>query len=228
MLKKRPIPDSRNQLRSGQKGVVLLITLIVLVAMTLAAIAMMRSVDTGTLISGNLAFRQAASNAGDSGIEAAITWLAQNKTGNYLQTDHNSVGDSFGYSSTRAATPGLLPSGLKQSWDDYWNTVLVPNNQVVRVKFNAAGAPDPAGANLTDNAGNAVSYTIARLCTINGDPTAAGCSISKIAATTITGFNNQGAGTINLQYADQVYYRITVRVDGLHNTVSYVQAVITM
>ena len=41
--------------RSGQSGVVLFIALIVLVAMTLAGIAIMRSVDTGVAISGNVA-----------------------------------------------------------------------------------------------------------------------------------------------------------------------------
>jgi Tfp pilus assembly protein PilX len=50
-----------------QRGVVLLIALIMLVAMTLAGIGMMRSVDTGSVIAGNLAFKQATLNASDTG-----------------------------------------------------------------------------------------------------------------------------------------------------------------
>jgi Tfp pilus assembly protein PilX len=54
--------------RRAQQGVVLFIALIVLVAMSLAGIALMRSVDTNVLIAGNLAFRQGATMAGDWGI----------------------------------------------------------------------------------------------------------------------------------------------------------------
>ena len=42
------------RLRRTQSGVVLFIALIVLVAMTLAGIAIMRSVDTGNQIAGNV------------------------------------------------------------------------------------------------------------------------------------------------------------------------------
>ena len=46
------------RLRRAQRGVVLFIALIVLVAMSLAGVALLRGVDTGTIIAGNLAFRQ--------------------------------------------------------------------------------------------------------------------------------------------------------------------------
>ncbi|MCE3000272.1 MAG: hypothetical protein LW892_10630, partial [Betaproteobacteria bacterium] len=56
---------------AGERGVVLFTALIVLVAMTLAGIALMRRVDSGTLIAANQAFRQAATHIADLGIEAA-------------------------------------------------------------------------------------------------------------------------------------------------------------
>jgi Tfp pilus assembly protein PilX len=59
----------------AQNGVVLFITLIVLVAMTLAGIAMMRQVGTGVQIAGNLAFKQVATSVADRGIEAGRAWL---------------------------------------------------------------------------------------------------------------------------------------------------------
>ena len=54
---------SRTEYRGAgtQRGLVLFFALIALVAMSLAALALVRSVDTSTLISGNLAFRQAVS-----------------------------------------------------------------------------------------------------------------------------------------------------------------------
>lgn len=59
-----------------EQGVVLFIALIVLVAMTLAGVAMVRSGDTGSIFAGNLAFRQQTVTAGDGGIQTAFTWLS--------------------------------------------------------------------------------------------------------------------------------------------------------
>ena len=72
--------------RSAQRGVVLFIALIVLVAMTMAGLAMMRAVDTNNLIAGNLAFKNAAASAGDAAVEAARTWLTA-KTPGQLELD---------------------------------------------------------------------------------------------------------------------------------------------
>ena len=69
---------------SRQRGVVLFIALIVLVAMSLAGLAVMRSVDTNVLIAGNLAFRNAAVSASDAGIEAARDWLGAQSSGNLI------------------------------------------------------------------------------------------------------------------------------------------------
>lgn len=58
-----------------QRGVVLFIALIALVAMTLAGIALMRSVDTANVIAGNFAFKESTLHATDQAIEFAITAL---------------------------------------------------------------------------------------------------------------------------------------------------------
>ena len=58
-----------------QRGVVLFLALIALVIMSLAAVALIRSVDTNTLIAGNLSFKQAATTSADAGTEAAIAML---------------------------------------------------------------------------------------------------------------------------------------------------------
>ncbi len=63
-----------------QKGVVLFFALIALVVMSLAAVALIRSVDTNTLIAGNLAFKQSAMASADTGVETAIKWLDANQT----------------------------------------------------------------------------------------------------------------------------------------------------
>ena len=88
--------NSRNRsitMRTRQQGVVLFIALIVLVAMTLAGLAIMRSVDTSTLVSGNVAFRQAALSSGDRGLDAAFTWLKANAITGVLNA--NSFPDGY-------------------------------------------------------------------------------------------------------------------------------------
>ena len=59
----------------SQRGVVLLLALIMLVAMTLAGIVMYRQIGTGLIIARNLNFKRTAAVASDRGIETARTWL---------------------------------------------------------------------------------------------------------------------------------------------------------
>ena len=61
-----------------ERGLVLFIALIVLVAMSLAGVALMRSVDTGTVVAGNMAFKQAAIMVADRGTQEAAKWLQDN------------------------------------------------------------------------------------------------------------------------------------------------------
>lgn len=61
--------------RSRQRGVSLLFAMITVVALSLAAVAMIRSVDTGTTILGNLSFKQDTLLAADEATRLAIKWL---------------------------------------------------------------------------------------------------------------------------------------------------------
>jgi Tfp pilus assembly protein PilX len=187
---------------------VLLVALIVLVAMTLAGIALMRSVFTGNRVAGNLAFQQAATQSADVGIETAIAWLENNSAGNRLFNNINiGAGETVGYYASRQEP------GTTQSWDDWWAAVPVPDNRV-----NSLAA---------DAAGNTVAYVIQRLCNNVGDPNAGiGCSTSPTSSGTEG--SSRGSGVVALQVPGQRYYRITVRVSGPRNTVSFVQAVISL
>ena len=189
--------------KSKQNGVVLLIALIVLVAMTLAAIALVRSVDTTNVIAGNLAFQQSATNAGDVGSESAIAWL---ETQNLNSTLRVSSAEN-GYSA-------VWNSGTANRWDD----ILASSNV----------QPKEAGE---DSAGNVVSYIIQRLCTVEGlsaDPNdpATGCAVPPKVSSTIG--NSLDSGSVILFANKQRYYRITARVVGPRNTVSYTQTIIAL
>ena len=63
------------ELPTRQHGVVLFIALIVMVALSLAAIALIRSVDTTTTVIGNLAFRQASILPANMAVEEAAAAL---------------------------------------------------------------------------------------------------------------------------------------------------------
>ena len=194
------------QRRARQTGVVLVVTLIVLVAMTLAAIALVRSVDTTNVIAGNLAFRQAAINASDRGAQAAVAWL---ESAANLGQDN----PANGYTATQQQ-PDV---NLNQTWDWFWNNKIKPNNLNICAPTNCA--PDAAG--------NVVSYTIHRLCGGLGDPSTftANCSYSP---TSYILNSSTGANTVVLISANQEYYRVTIRVDGPRNTVSYTQVVVAL
>lgn len=191
-----------------ESGVVLLIALIVLVAMTLAAIGMMRSIDTGTLVAGNIGFRQAAVATADSGVEAARTWLIANRAA--LDSDNPAVG----YYATRQDSLDITGNRSQGGLDGVdWGG----SDPAQPVKAFALGAVDTSGA--------VVYYLIHRLCSIPGAINSPGqsCSTASIvrmgSTQDVPDYSSYG-----LTVTNQVYYRITARVNGAKSTVSYVQA----
>jgi type IV pilus assembly protein PilX len=193
-----------------QSGMVLIVALVILVAMTLAAVALVRSVDTSNVIAGNLAFQQAAVHSADTGIEDAIDWLQARTTGTTLENDDS----THGYAAN-GSDPAMAPAfALGQTWDSHWQT------QAARVYTLT-----PAGD--FDAAHNVVQYIIDRLCrNAGGKTTGASCSASP--AVQVAQGNSEEAGEVQLNAPSVVYYRITVRVSGPRNTVSYVQTVVSM
>lgn len=189
-----------------QEGIILIIALIMMVAMTLGGLALMRSVHTTTIIAGNLAFQQAATNSADRGIETAVTWLESTLAANVNGLDQDNT--ALGYTASKPATDD--PSA-NQDWTELWTTVWSPRG--VRTVGD-------------DNAGNSVQYVIQRMCSQTGSPGTAGCATSPIDVSSAGG--SKGAGTVKLNVNAQVYYRITVRVTGPRNTTSFVQSIVAL
>jgi type IV pilus assembly protein PilX len=136
-----------HKLPAYQRGVVLFIAMIVLVAMTMAGIAIMRSVDTGNLISGNLAFKQGTLQGGDYGVNAAVTYLlAQEFTGMLNNTNPGAGYMAIGYNAT-----------TEPDWttDAAWASAVTVG---------------------TDATGNKAQYLINRLCDTQGAPNAVNCA----------------------------------------------------
>lgn len=194
-----------------QRGFVLILALIVLVAMSLAAVALLRSVSTTNLIAGNLAFQQAATASADQGMEAAAQWLTANSAA--LTSDNTAQG----YLSYRQDP--TITSTAVQSWDDFWTNTL--STAATPVNVFTTASPDAAG--------NAVSYVIQRMCATSGTANTSSnvCSVPPTNSTPCPNCS-QDAGTTNPLGVKPIYYRITVRVAGPRNTVTYTQAMVSL
>lgn len=208
-----------NLRRKAQQGVVLFVALIALMVMALAAVVLVRSVDTSTLIAGNLAFKQAATASADAGVAAAVPWMVttqatQASAGKdpWVHLDHTFNNDSptTGYYSS-IATPANLTDAA--TWAV--GTSLPGTGQ----NFNGAG--------YDSSNGNTVRYIVQRMCrTANQLLTVANCLLSDATENNASkrGRLSYEAGLGSGATAGSPIYRITARVTGPKNSVSYIQA----
>jgi type IV pilus assembly protein PilX len=234
MLIHRTIARARSNLARRQNGVVMLVALIVLVIMTMAGLALMRSMDTTNLIAGNMAFKQAATQAADAGLEAANAWLEAN-LGTLLQNDFMQAGYLAGSLQNDGTTAvDAVGASSTLSGDAFWNKATAnPNFNVCYLPLpaGAVGACTPASNRFLTAAdqplpeGYKIGFMIQRMCSGSGVPAVAGCSIVT-GTTTVSGCAAKPPSPACLAATISTYYRITVRVDGPRNTVSYVQAVV--
>jgi type IV pilus assembly protein PilX len=196
-----------------QRGVVLFFALIALVVMSLAAVALIRSVDTSTMIAGNLAFKQSATTSGDSGVEAAINALNATQTAMQAIPSNVLMDPANALNVTNAANGYYSNADPAMSLTDPANWVDAKSMLVTS----------------DDGAGNEVRYIIQRMCrNPNVVVSKTNCLFSAAALD-----NNgqqvplpsdvcQGSGCPSAGQSPQ--YRITSRIAGPANTVSYIQA----
>jgi Tfp pilus assembly protein PilX len=198
----------RVPLRHRQQGIVLIIALLVMLGLALAGVALMRSTDTATAVTGNLVLKQAASSAVDRGVEQAIktVWEAlpaldrtqHAPTKNYYACIRGSAGGCLAANSTVPKIPDLLLAAS-----------------------GCAGAGLTTGLIANDAAGNTSCFVIERMCLNAGVAIANNCNLS-------TGAFGADPGTehyVGLIRPGDAFYRVTVRVEGPRNTVTYAQAV---
>jgi Tfp pilus assembly protein PilX len=189
-------------LPARQEGVVLAIALIVLIAMTLSALTLIRSVNLTNLVAGNLAFRESAALSAERSTERALQLLDE---GNLNQSKP-------GYRAKRE-DPSLdaeIDAGL---WSAFWDRVIEPSEgarQSIRIPVDVGG--------------NRVSYVIHRLCMKEGVPALANCYKPPL----VNDRNSQNIGDPPLPTESQVFYRITSKVTGPRNTVVYTQTIISL
>jgi Tfp pilus assembly protein PilX len=186
--------------RHRQRGVVMFVALIVMVAMALAALALIRSVDTTTSVVGNLGFRQASILPANAAVEEVVAAMFEKKL---IDLTRNDITQNY-YAAKQANedSRGIPKQLQKQS-----------NFTLTRI--------------LTPGGGNEVRYVIERMCQGEGPVAPAGtewyplnCDMlkPKVGGTTTA----EEALTAN----PYPFYRLTVRVDGPRNTASFVQVML--
>jgi type IV pilus assembly protein PilX len=196
-----------HRLPQRERGATLIIALIVLVAMTLAGVAMMRSVDTATVVAGNIAFKQSTVNAADQGLQTGYAWLASAPIVDAPSTLYT-TDTSVGYIS---AVPGTDPD-----WMD--------NNNWSNAKSLNGGSPDASG--------NVVSFLVHRMCPVADcapDATCLGnvntCG-STPDSTLITGEGIDQSKPNYFTRPPAIHYRISSRAVGPRNSITVVQTMV--
>lgn len=205
--------------RNSQSGLALLVALIVLAAMTMAGIALVRSVDTNALVASNLSHRQGAQFAGEAGVEEARTWLLGSATATLGSDD-----GSRGFFATRGAGIDLTGNSTATTsdnikWKDYDGDT-------------ESGTVAPRCMNK-DEAGNQVCYVINRMCDNAGPIDMATCDVITappgLSGDESIGVHNpevHGGVPDAIPEGDPPFfalYRITVRTSGPRNNVSFIQ-----
>lgn len=195
---------------SRQDGFIMVVTLVILLAMTLLSIGLFRSTDTATQVATNLGFRQSAISSGDAGTEAAIAWLQANKA--------SLIGDvpAKGYYATEQAgtdfTGKLTPAD--SSDDVSWTGASSSSRRAFTISTDLASV------------GNKVAYIIQRMCDQTGAYVvgAMQCATSSAAVATGSSQGSASYGSYAITGKAMMYYRITSRIEGPRNTVGYVQS----
>jgi type IV pilus assembly protein PilX len=211
MITVKPI----NTLLKRQQGLVLFIALIALVAMSLAAAALIRSVDSSVLVAGNLAFKQSATMSADSSFGLAAEYI--NTNGSTINADDA----ANGYYASLAppnATGYTADTDVFNFFDEStWGAL------------KSRKATGPGFTNGVDSSGNTVEYIVQRMCRntgkapiveqdcLLGTSKVGGSSNQAQTYTTAGGLQSVGAS---------IMYRVTSRVTGPKNTVSVTQAYI--
>jgi len=196
----------KSSFNQRQQGVVLFFSLIALVVMSLAAVALIRSVDTNSMIAGNLAFKRSATTSADSGAESALNWLSDQSIAT-LQANVLLSG-YYATSIDNVATPAVDESNGKQ---------MVEANGVVAV---GAGID----ANGLDSNGNTITYVVQRMCRAAGAASATNCLMGPGDALASAGNAGVACAASVCTPAQAPIFRITARVVGPKNTVSVIQA----
>lgn len=204
--------------RGRQKGASLIFALITLVSMMLAAIALVRSVDSGSRILGNIGFQQDATASAERATREATTWLT---TSGADLTVNSTAGDGF------FANAPINLDVMGQLGSPATRTLVNWDNNNCGGASAACLAPHDSGAISN---GNTAKYVIFRLCQSAGALSTSNCAqplTSSGGAPSSNGACSAGGGKCAADgAATGQYFRIVVRVTGSRDTTSFTETIV--
>lgn len=187
-----------------QSGVVLFITLVALVIMLIASVALIRSTDTNLLISGSLAFKRDVVNQAERSIPQIKAQFITGGLSIISAREADSVGNNY-YATIQPSNALGIPSVLLNTTT--FDSAMSSNN----ITYPAAGVT--------------IRYVIDRMCLAAGAISTTNCTIA--AANT-----DPGGGQLQmpekLSGTDSVIYRISIRATGPKNTEAFMQSTFTI
>lgn len=213
----------RSAAHGAQRGISLLFALMALVVISLAAVALVRSVDTSSLVIGNLGFKQDATAAASQAAEQAVTYL---NTAAPATLEQDVIASGY-YAASRDLLDVTGQRSTSTSRD------VVDWNQD-GCKLYATGSYQtcvkPVNTEISLNGGaNKARYIITRLCSAVGAPSSVDCATPLGSA--LTGGGNKGAvdyshGRADVKVVNAQYYRIVVRSTSARGTVSFTETMV--
>lgn len=212
-------------LARAQRGVSLLFALLALAAISLAAVALVRSVDSGALLIGNLSFKQDATASADQAAERARQ---------FLMTATNLTADVPSQGYYASAQDDLDPTGRLTSssnplavvnWGDADSCACLNTSPAT-----CASCSRIPSTEITLGNGVRARYLITRLCPVPGTVSATNAcaqpAANAISTAKARGEIRVGTESRPSEVAQAPYYRVIVRTVSGRNTVSFTETVL--
>lgn len=222
------LPSALASRRSSQRGVVLLFSLIALVILLIAAVALVRSFNTSLFTAGNIAFKRDLQNQGERAVDKVLTEF---RSGGALA----SPASRANHNTNKHYSASMLAS----------NAQGIPNAFASETAYAAVAGPDTnTDRDITSENDTSlprairIQYVVDRLCSAVGSETTLGPGACVLANNPVPA----GTSSSNLLSADRaplcptcssaapqgVVYRLTVKVNGPRGTTSFFQSTFTI
>ena len=221
----------RPQTASAQRGASLLFALITLVALALAASALVRSVDTGAVVMGNLGAKKATAIAADRATQQAINFLVMNMTEATRLLDQPNQGY---YATSKedydiTGFDGTDPNRKLVNWD-------VDGSCAYATSGTCDAQTRPSDSVTVDTAARLEArWLITRLCGTAGIDAKGSSNNNCAVALKASVMKDSSAGAVNQSTGggfqlqnQQPFYRIVVRVKGPRNAVTYTETIVNL
>lgn len=215
-----------------EQGFVLILALVILIIMTLSAVAMIAGIRGGVSAAGNIAFRQAATRAGDVAVESGFQWVRTQLVASATALDNSVAAAASGGTPAQRyyATFVGLDSFETGCTKDTTATEFTPQNY--RFSDTTTGSDGfPCATKLSSApSGYSLYYVIHRMARETGTCPGAHCAAPSVAAASgaMPGCSYDPSSPaycgVSSSVNNLVYYRITVKVVGPKQNNRYIQA----